>query len=738
MHVVRVLPVMALAVAASCASPLRANAMSPDRPPVAQPKPVTDDYFGTRITDPYRWMEGKPEPRFSNYLHAENDYARHVLARIPGRDALARDIGEVSGLAARARTVEPAGGRIFYLKRDAGAQIDRLYVRDEAGHETLLVDPSTLDSGGKHAEIDQFVPSQDGSLVLYGVSIGGSENSTLHVIDIATRTIRPDTIDRAQFADASWSPDGKSFFFSRLPAGAATAKASEQYAHIKVYRHVLGDDPARDAVILNSDRLPFPFKAAAVFPSIVVNPGSDYALAGISDGVSPEVTLYSTPLKDLAGGHPTWKQVVVQSDGVIDATVRGNRIDLLTHAGAPRFKVVETDLGAPDLAHARTVVAETSGVLTSIAAAKDGLYYASRDGATFTLHRIGDDGAGGAAAHTETIGLPFAGTIAPNEEGSAGLVADPRRPGALVSLESWVQPHVWLRYDPSTKALADTHILPAFPRDLSGYEAVETSATAPDGTSIPLSIVTRKGIPHDGRRPTYLVGYGSYGISYDPAFSPTFLSWLDRGGVYAIAHVRGGGEGGQAWHDAGKIATKQNTIHDFIACAQALISKGYTDRAHLGGEGTSAGGILIGGAITQRPDLFRAALIRVGATNTLREEYTAGGPANIPEFGTVKDRAQFPAMLAMDAYNHVRKGVAYPAVLLTGGANDPRVTVWIPAKMTAKLQAATSSHRPVLFRVEFDAGHGIGSTRTQRDDETADEFAFLLWQFGETGYQPAN
>lgn len=301
-----------------------------------------------------------------------------------------------------------------------------------------------------------------------------------------------------------------------------------------------------------------------------------------------------------------------------------------------------------------------------------------------------------------------------------------------------MQPHVWLQYDPGAKALADTHILPAFPRDLSGYEAVETSATAPDGTSIPLSIVTRKGIPHDGRRPTYLVGYGSYGISYDPAFSPTFLPWLDRGGVYAIAHVRGGGEGGQAWHDAGKIATKQNTIHDFIACAQALVSKGYTDRAHLGGEGTSAGGILIGGAITQRPDLFRAALIRVGATNTLREEYTAGGPANIPEFGTVKDRAQFPAMLAMDAYNHVRKGVAYPAVLLTGGANDPRVTVWIPAKMTAKLQAATSSHRPVLFRVEFDAGHGIGSTRTQRDDETADEFAFLLWQFGETGYQPAN
>ena len=730
MHLARILPVVAIAAAACAASPLRANAISPDHPPVAPVKPVTDDYFGTRITDPYRWMESTPKPQFPDYLHAENDYARHVLARIPGRDALARDIGQVSGLAARVRTVQLAGGRIFYLKREAGGQIDRLYARDEAGHETLLVDPSPLDRDGKHAEIDQFQPSQDGSLVIYGISIGGSENSTLHVIETATRTVRPDTIDRAQFADASWAPDGVSFFFSRLPASAATAKPSEQYAHMKVYRHRLGEDPARDAVVLDSDHLPFPFKAAAVFPAIAINPGSDYALAGVSDGVSPEVTLYSAPLKALDDGHPDWKPVVLQSDGVIGAAVRGNRIDLLTHKGASRFKVVETGLDAPNFAKAQSLVPEPGGVLTGVAAASDGLYYSTRDGAVFTLHRLANG-----ASRPETIALPFAGTIAPNEEGSAGLVTDPQRPGVLVSLESWVRPHVWLRYDPAGKALTDTHILPGFPRDLSGYETVETYATAADGTRIPLSIVTKKGIPHDGRRPTYLVGYGSYGISYDPAFSPTFLPWLDRGGVYAIAHVRGGGEGGQAWHDAGKIATKQNTIHDFIACAQALISKGYTDRAHLGGEGTSAGGILIGGAITQRPDLFRAALIRVGATNTIREEYTAGGPANIPEFGTVKDRAQFPAMLAMDAYNHVRKGVAYPAVLLTGGANDPRVTVWIPAKMTAKLQAATSSHRPVLFRVEFDAGHGIGSTRTQRDDETADEFAFLLWQFGERGYQ---
>jgi prolyl oligopeptidase len=719
-----------LALGLACvAAPAWATA--PDKPPVAAVRPVTDDYFGTKITDPYRWMESEPQPEFNNYLHAENDYARAVLARIPGRDALAKQIGDVSGLAASVTELIPAAGRYFYLKRDAGAQIARLYVRDANGTETMLVDPRSMDANGKHAEIDQFQPSQDAKLVVFGASSGGSENSVLQIIETATCKILPDKIDRAQFAGASWAPDGKSFFFSRLAPSFQTAKPSEQYAHMKVYRHYLGQSPDRDTVVLDSDHLPFSFKAAAVFPSVAVTEGSDYAVATISDGVSPELALYDAPLADLLAGHAVWKNIVTQADDVVGVAVRGNRVDLMTHKNAPRFKAVETALDAPDFAHAPTVIAEPQGVLTAISAASDGLYYATRNGATFLLHRLANG-----AFQGKMLPLPYSGTIAPPEGSAGGLVTDPVRPGALVSLESWARADKWFRYDPKTNTLTDSHILAAFPRDLSGYSAVETSAKAPDGTNIPLSIVTKNGLPRDGKRPTYLVGYGAYGISYDAEFLPRFLPWLDRGGVLAIAHVRGGGELGQAWHDAGKIATKQNTIHDFIACAEALIANHYTDTAHLSGEGTSAGGILIGGAITQRPDLFRAALIRVGATNTIREQYTAGGPANIPEFGDATVKDQFPAMLAMDAYNNVEKGVAYPAVLLTGGASDPRVTVWIPAKMTAKLQASTSSGRPVLFRVDFDAGHGIGSTRKQRDDETADEFAFLLWQFGAAGFQP--
>ena len=605
-------------------------------------------------------------------------------------------------------------------------------MRDGNGHETLLVDPSTYNEGTRHAEIDQFQPSFDGSHVAFGISIGGSEDSTLHVLDTASLKIGPESIDRCQFAEVAWAPDGRSFFFARLPASSRTAATAQRYSHLAVFRHTLGSSDANDTEVLSSDHLPFAFHAAQTYVSITTTPGSPYAVADISDGVSSETAIMITSVAGLIAGHPTWTHVADQSDGITGGAVHGSVADFITHKGAPRFKVIELSLDHPDLANARTVVPEGQGVITAVAAAADGLYWAERDGSTFALQRL--PAAGGAA---QAVALPFAGTILPPEDGPGGLVTDPTEPGALVSLESWTHPETWFRYDPATARFADAAILPPFPRDLSGYTDVETFATARDGTRIPLSIVTRKGVAANGRLPTYLVGYGAYGISYDPFFSPLFLPWLDRGGVYAIAHVRGGGELGDAWHNAGKIGTKLNTIHDFIDCATYLIKQGYTDAAHLGGEGTSAGGILIGGAITERPDLFRAALIRVGATNTTREEFTANGPSNIPEFGTVTDKSQFPAMLAMDAYQHVRKGVAYPAVLLTGGANDPRVSVWIPAKMTARLQADTSSGRPVLLRIEFDAGHGIGSTRKQRDDETADEFAFLLWQFGEPGFQPA-
>jgi prolyl oligopeptidase len=254
---------------------------------------------------------------------------------------------------------------------------------------------------------------------------------------------------------------------------------------------------------------------------------------------------------------------------------------------------------------------------------------------------------------------------------------------------------------------------------------------------VPLSIVHRRGLKMDGTNPTLLDGYGSYGISIDPEFDPMLLAWLEKGGAFAEAHPRGGGEYGEDWHKGGQKLTKPNTWRDFIACAQYLIDNHYTSASKLAGEGTSAGGITIGRAFTERPDLFAAALDRVGVSNAMRSEYSPNGPPNIPEFGTVENQYGFEDLLAMDAYQHVRDGVHYPAIMVTTGWNDPRVTSWEPGKMTARLQAATASGKPVLLRVEYAGGHGMGSTKTQHENQTADEWSFLLWQFGVPEFQPA-
>jgi prolyl oligopeptidase len=286
--------------------------------------------------------------------------------------------------------------------------------------------------------------------------------------------------------------------------------------------------------------------------------------------------------------------------------------------------------------------------------------------------------------------------------------------------------------------LEDTHIVPPSPVDFSDIVSEEVKAKSADGTMVPLSIVHRRDIKMDGSSPAWLEGYGAYGITYDPSFRPTWLAFLEHGGLFAVAHVRGGGEYGEDWHNGGRKLTKQHTIDDFVACAQYLIENKYTSAVKLAGEGTSAGGVTIGGAVTQRPDLFAAALIRVGDSDSLRSELMASGPANIPEFGTVKEPDGFKGLYAMDAYQHVKPETAYPAVLLTTGANDPRVAPWQAAKMTARLQASTNSNKPVLLRVDYDAGHGLGSTKSQRDVELADEVSFLLWQFGMPDFQPAS
>jgi prolyl oligopeptidase len=689
---------------------------------------VIDDYFGTKVVDPYRWMENTSAPEVIAWMKAQNDYTRAVLARIPGRDELLARIKSLDNAGNTVSGLQVWGGHYFYYKTEPGSDNRKLFVRDTLGSpERLLVDPEKMTTAdGKHYSIDYFQPSFDGVYVAYGISLGGSEESVLHVLQSATGTLLPDSIDRAQFASPSWLPDGKSFFYTRAQKLGADAPPTAKYQKLKVYRHTLGGDPDAEPLVFGFGANPTVNVDENDFTIVQFSPGAPEFLVGlVIHGVKRELDIYAIPFDANLSAKTTWKKVADQTDEVIGLDVHAGEIYLLSHKNASRFKVLRTSLATPDLAHAAVVVPASEVVVTGISAAGDALYVQDLDGGIGRLRRL-PYGNGS----IQPVNLPFYGAI-------QSLVTNPTQAGAWMELVSWTKSPLWYSLDAKTDKLTDTALVAPSPVDYSQYESEEVKAKSADGTMVPLSIIHKRGLALDGSHPAWLAGYGAYGINYDPYFDPTMPVFLEHGGVFAVAHVRGGGEYGEDWHQAGQKLTKQHTIDDFIAGGEYLIEHKYTSASHLAGEGTSAGGITIGGAITQRPDLFGAALIRVGDSDSLRSETMASGPANIPEFGTVTEPDGFKALFAMDAYQHIKPNTPYPAVLLTTGANDPRVAPWQAAKMTARLQASTSSGKPILLRVEYDAGHGIGSTKSQRDIEFADDLAFLFWQLGVTGYAPS-
>ena len=711
---------LALAALAGAALPAWA-----DGPPVAAQKPVTENFFGTAVTDPYRWMEDAKSPEFQTYMKQQSDWTRHTLDQIPGRDALEKRIVALDNAATLIRGMQFAGHDYFYLKSKPGAKNYSLVVRTgEHGAEHVLVDPEVLGSGGIHVSIDYFQPSPDGRYVAYALSSGGSEQSTLHVMETASGHDLPDRIDRTNFGDVNWNDDGKSFFYNRLVKLAAGAPDTDKYKNSVAYLHVLGQDPEQDQPIFGAGVNAGLKIGPTEIPGVSTTPGSKLALGILDNGVQNELTVYIVPLDKIDGPRTPWVKVVDPADDVTGVALKDDDLYLLGHNDASRYKVLKTSAQAPDVAHAQVVVPAGKAVIKNISVAQDALYVQDLDGGIGRLRRLPFDG-----GPLQNVELPVQGAI-------DGLFTDPRVPGPLFSLESWVVSRAWYRYDPKLGQAQDTGILPHSSVDASAYTSKEVLVKSADGVEVPLSLVYKKGAKLDGNHPTLLWAYGAYGITIDPAFAPAYFALLEKDGVFATCHVRGGGEYGEDWHLAGKKLTKQNTISDLIACAEYMTQQGWTKPSRLAIDGGSAGGITMGGALTQRPDLFRVVLDEVGVSNSLRSEFTANGPPNIPEFGSVTTPDGFKALYAMDATQHVKAGVAYPAVLLTTGINDPRVPSFESAKMAAHLQAATTSGYPVLLRVDYDAGHGIGSTKAQRDHLLADKFAFMFWQFGLPGFQP--
>ena len=705
-------------------------------PPVAPVVPYVTDYWGTNVTDNYRWMEDTGSPLFKSYVKGQGDYTRQKLDSIPGRAQLLKEIAVDSNLSSYSDALILMAGKEFFTQIRPGQNTLKLYVRDEGtGAEKMLIDPDRYGKPGQAEAINFFQPSMDGKYVAYGISEGGSEADTLRVMDVATGADEGVAITRVDgdnddFLPVWWLPDD-SFAYYREQFLGPKDDPDAVFLKSRTYLHQLGHNGNGEG-----DKVVFGYGVDLNIPIaadqdslIETMPGSLYAFAVNTENESDDEidAIYVSPVADLEKGSPVWTKVVTKGDGVTGFDAEGDIIFLLTHKDAPQYKVLATSLSHPDFDHAVAVVPETDKVIQYIAAASDALYVDSFKAGFNTVTRL--PLADGKVGTAQIFALPYAGAV-------NTLVANEAEPGAVLTLESWTKSALWYKYDAATGRLTDTGLQKPLGLDTSDLISKEVMATSYDGTEVPLSIIMRKDMKLDGKTPTWLIGYGAYGITLSPGFDPSYMPWLDRGGILAFAHVRGGGWNGEAWHQAGMKLTKLNTVFDFIACAQYLVDEKYTSPAHLAGEGGSAGGITIGGAITWRPDMFAAAVDSHGDTDSLRMEFTPNGPPNISEFGSVTTQAGFHGLYAMSAYEHVRDGVKYPAVLLVTGANDPRVAPWAVTKMTARLQAASSSGKPVLLSYEPDSGHGIGDTRAQYEGNLADEMSFFLWQFGERGFQP--
>lgn len=688
-------------------------------PPAAKVVPFTETLHGQTVSDPYRWMEAQ-SPDYQQWLEAQGAYARAFLDQLPERAALLETMADHARSQASLGQVQAKGGRLFLPRRPAAANYTQLFVRDTAeGPERLLLDPATLDTAdAKGTAIDYWEASPDGKHVYFGASAGGSEMSTLRVIDVASGQILPGGVPLALFNYSSevpggiypqWLPDGSGFFYTRLAEGAKPG-AQDMFLNGRLFLHRLNTSFDSDVLIMNPGHdadVPLdPIESA----SIVAQPGSGQAVMMIANGVARANRLYVAPLSEAVTGTAHWHAVASADDKVEGFALSGDRLYLLLRDKS-RGRVVETSAINPSISTAREILAEGDSVVNTVLAAKDGIYVVSRGTTGAEARFISADG------DVKRAVLPFAGM-------SYAQFATPAADGLYMELENAVTPRQMLHL--AGGSVVDTRLAPpaAYPTEDYLTEAVEVNAR--DGAKVPLEIFYKKGTPRDGRQPLVLDAYGAYGANNDVPFVPVFTAFLDHGFIIAIAHVRGGGELGDDWWHAGQKATKPNTWRDAIDCAEYLIAQGWARKGGISLHGASAGGIMAGRAVTERPDLWASVTANVGAMNAARFEFTPNGVGNTPEFGSVKTPEGFRALMEMDAYQHVKDGVAYPPMLLTAGLNDPRVIAWQPAKFVARAQAATTGG-PVLFMVNTDQGHGMGSSQMQLANEFADMGAFSLW-----------
>jgi len=692
--------------------------------PATPQRPVTDTYFGKAVVDNYRWLEDTKSPEVLAWFKAQGDYTKQTLDRLPGRDSLINAFVRYDRLRpVRYSEIKKRGNRYFYRKTLPAEKVGKIYLREGAtGAETLLFDPVAYDRA-KTYSVTAFTPSNNGQRLVVGLQEGGAELSTLRIMAVATKALLPERIVAVSGGSVDWLPTDAGFLYT--PNNSTDPKDPKGNLNTKARLHRLGTLASADPELFSRAKNPSFNIRPDEYPFLYFSDDHTQVYGGLGSVDNRQNVWVATPA-DLGKPSIPWKQLVVPTDSVYSYLKLGAKLYLYSVKGAPKGRILVTDATNPSPATATVLLPEGPRNITSIVSSKEYLFVTLNDGINDQIRQYDSR-----SQQWADVPLPVSGTayVQPLDA--------PRSNAVLVGITSWKQPTTLYDYNPDAKKMVvSTFEVPATYPGVADLVVEEVEVPSHDGAMVPLSLIYRKGLKKDGQAICFMNGYGAYGYSAVPAFSTRYLAMLNQGVVIAETHPRGGSEKGQKWYRGGYQTTKPNTWKDFIACGDYLVKNGYTSPSHLIGMGTSAGGILIGRAITERPDLFAAAISNVSCSNMLRQENTPNGPVNVPEFGSVKDPVQCQALYEMDAFQHVKPGTKYPAVICVGGMNDPRVIVWQPGKFAAALQAATTSGKPVLMQVNYDNGH-FTEDKAVTFRNFANMYAFALWQAGHPNFQPA-
>ena len=739
-----------LAVAAVVA---RGNPQSPSTNSSTSSLPKTDvkvaiDMFhGVKVLDNYRWLEDGNTPATRKWVEEEMSYTRAVLDPLSGREAIHQRLTQLLSIG----SVTPpmiAGRHYFYTKREGMQNQPILYVREGLnGEDRILVDANALAADGTIA-LDWFQPSENGKYVAYGTSPSGSEMSTLHIIETKTGTVLPDTIERTRAASIAWKIDNSGFYYTRYPKKGDVPAGQEMYNR-HVYYHALGDDAANDDKLIFGEG-----RDAEDWPSVHLSNDGHWLLISVSQGWTKSELF----LMDVKRGTPP-SRITTGKNSLYGGEVYDGKLYITTNEDAPRNRVFVADAGNYDREAWKELIPQSDAVLQGAAVFGGKLFAQYEQNASSQLKLFDLDG-----KRISDITLPAIGTVF----GSGGRWD---RDEMFFGFQSFTFAPSIYRVDLKSLASSDTRGLKpasvaesggtaesrALPKpvdrmhsstiepilwtkvdapsiDPSGYDVNQEWFKSKDGTRVPMFVVHKQGVAKNGKNPTLLTAYGGFNVSLTPSFSRTAYLWMEHGGIYAVANLRGGAEFGEDWHRAGMLDKKQNVFDDMIAAAEHLISEKYTDKNHLAIQGGSNGGLLMGAMMTQRPDLFRAVVCQVPLLDMLHYQDFQIAKLWIPEYGTSENAEQFKWLYAYSPYHHVKAGTEYPAILFMTADSDTRVDPMHAKKMAALMQAeaknGASKTRPILLRIESKAGHGAGKPVTKQIEEFTDVYSFLFWQLG--------